>query len=125
MFTAFTAFELYRMISTRKRGSRDKYVHCRYVSYVTTTVVCTGVIVAILSVMGAFGGLTTSNRHTLCYIGINATTSGADSAWMGYLAISPSAISWIACCILSYLLFTNFVCSAEIYHLVQISTGRC
>ena len=60
MFTAFTAFELYRMISTRKRGSRDKYVHCRYVSYVTTTVVCTGVIVAILSVMGAFGGLTTS-----------------------------------------------------------------
>ena len=93
MFTAFTAFELYRMISTRKYGSRDQYVHCRFVCYIMTSILCTVGVVSILSFFDAWGGMTRSNRHTLCYLGTGRAT------WMGYLAMAPSALSWIACCI--------------------------
>ena len=96
MFTAFTAFELYRMISTRKYGSRDQYVHCRFVGYVMATVLFTVAVVAILSFFDGWGPMSQSNRHTLCYLN---TTNPPRPPWMGYLAMAPSGLSWISCCI--------------------------
>lgn len=108
MFTAFTAFELYRMVSLRQHGWLDEYVRCRLVFYMVITIVSTVVIVAILSVYDSWGAITKTNRHTLCYIKeTNSRISGV--SWRSTLALAPSAISWISLCIL-VVLVTHKIC---------------
>ncbi len=93
-FTAFTALELYLMITqTRFNKSSARTARKRFVRYVVSNVTFTVVVVAVLASSNAFGGLSKSRGHTQCYI-----TPGA-GLWAQVLGMAPSFIAWMSCCL--------------------------